>query len=398
MFVGRGVPAQPSAKRERHEVRAECHEVCAERRQRGSAGDATQFSEFILMYNTTKQFNNLRGKRDTVILGIESSCDETAAAIVRGGREVLSSVISSQIEIHKRFGGVVPEIASRNHTMSINGVVDEALKTAGMNFSDLDAIAVTYGAGLAGALLVGVSAAKAYSYANNLPLIKVNHIEGHIAANYVQFKDLTPPFTAVVASGGHTSLIDVKDYNVFSLIGGTVDDAIGEAFDKVARLLGLPYPGGPNIDRLSKKGTPNINFFKTQKGVRKDLSLSYSGLKTAVVNYVHNLKQKGEEIPVEDICASFTHNAVDLLCDTAVAAAENLGHDKIVLAGGVASNTYLRESLAEKGGKRGFKVLYPQPVLCTDNAVMIASRAFFSAFEGQNLADLSLNAVSNLRI
>ena len=350
------------------------------------------------MYNVVEKFGKLYKKSDAVILGIESSCDETAAAVVRGGREVLSSVIATQIDIHKRFGGVVPEIASRNHTLSINGVVGEALEKAGLKFSDLDAIAVTYGAGLAGALLVGVSAAKAYSYANNLPLIKVNHIEGHIAANFVQFKDLTPPFTACVASGGHTSIVDVKDYNSFALVGGTLDDAIGEAFDKVARLLGLPYPGGPNIDRLSKQGTPNINFFKTQKGVKKDLSLSYSGLKTAVVNYVHNLKQKGEEIPLENICASFTHNAVDLLCDTTVAAAENLGYDKIVLAGGVASNTYLRERLALRGKEKGFKVFYPEPVLCTDNAVMIAARAFFSAFNGVNLGGLELNAVSNLRI
>ena len=353
---------------------------------------------FETMYFYPEKFEKLYKNGDAVILGIESSCDETAAAVVRGGREILSSVISSQIDIHKRFGGVVPEIASRNHTMSINGVVAEALDKAKLKFSDLDAIAVTYGAGLAGALLVGVSAAKAFAYANKLPLIKVNHIEAHIAANFVQFKDLTPPFTAIVASGGHTSLINVNGFNDFSLVGGTVDDAIGEAFDKVARLLGLPYPGGPNIDRLSKSGTPNINFFKTQKGVRKDLTLSYSGLKTAVVNYVHNLKQKGEPIPVEDVCASFTHQAVDLLCETALYAAEELGHDKIVLAGGVASNSYLRNSLAEKGEKKGFKVLYPEPVLCTDNAVMVAARAFFSAYNGKGLAEFGLNAVSNLRI
>lgn len=345
-----------------------------------------------------EKFNKLFHKPDSVILGIESSCDETAAAVVRGGREVLSSVIASQIDIHKRFGGVVPEIASRNHTMSINGVVAEALEKANLRFSDLDAIAVTYGAGLTGALLVGVSAAKAFAYANKLPLIKVNHIEGHIAANFVQFHELTPPFFAVVASGGHTSLINVKDYNDYSLAGGTSDDAIGEAFDKVARLLGLPYPGGPNIDRLAKLGKPVINFYKTPKGVRKDFGLSYSGLKTAVVNYIHNLNQKGERIPTEDICASFTHNAVDLLCDTALTAAKQFGYNKIVLAGGVASNSYLRESLSQKGEKDGFSVLYPEPVLCTDNAVMIAARAFFSAFEGKDSADYSLNAVSNLRI
>ncbi len=347
---------------------------------------------------TKAKFKRLFNKSGSVILGIESSCDETAAAVVRGGREVLSSVIASQIDIHQRFGGVVPEVASRNHTLSINNVVGEALEKAGIGWGDLDAVAVTYGAGLAGALLIGVSAAKAYSYANNIPLIAVNHIEAHIAANFVQFKDLEPPFLAAVASGGHTSLIAVQGYNDFTLLGGTADDAIGEAFDKVARLLGLPYPGGPNVERLAKEGTANISFFKSKKAVRSDLSLSYSGLKTAVVNYVHNLKQKGLEIPVADICASFTQTAVNLLSDAAVFAAEKFGYKRIVLAGGVAANGVLRNTLSLNARKRGIEVFYPELVLCTDNAVMVAARAHFAAFEGKDLADLTLNSNPGLRV
>lgn len=343
-----------------------------------------------------KKYHLLQGKKDTLILGIESSCDETAAAVVRGGRETLSSVIASQIDIHKRFGGVVPEVASRNHTMALPAVADEALKKAGLTLQDVDAVAVTYGAGLIGALLVGVSAAKALAYAADKPLIAVNHVEAHVAANYVQFPDLQPPFMALVASGGHTSLLDVTDYNSHVLVGSTVDDAIGEAFDKVARLLGLPYPGGPAIDRLSKLGKPCITFYKEKKSVNKDLTLSYSGLKTAVVNYLHNLTQKGEKIPVEDVCASFTECAVNLLVDTAILAAERKHRTTLVLAGGVASNSYLRGQLALKGGNRSLKVLYPEPVLCTDNAVMVAARAYYSAFYGKNLADLTLNGVSNL--
>lgn len=350
------------------------------------------------MYNDVAQhkFDKLKDKTDAVILGIESSCDETAAAVVRGGREVLSGVISSQIEIHKRFGGVVPEVASRNHTLALPGIIDEALTQAGLTVGELDAVAVTYGAGLIGALLVGVSSAKAFAYASNLPLIAVNHIEAHVAANYISDSALEPPFMALVASGGHTLLLDIADYNAYTALGGTLDDALGEAFDKVARVLGLPYPGGPNVEKLASVGQPNIKLYKHPKGVREDLALSYSGLKTAVVNYVHTLRQKGEEIPAADLCASFTQEAVGLLAKTASEAMRRTGRKRLVLAGGVASNSDLRRMLTDEGKKHGFCVTFPPPILCTDNAAMVASRAFFMARAGKGLADLSLNAVSHI--
>lgn len=343
-----------------------------------------------------QQFDSIKTKPDALILGIESSCDETAAAVVRGGREVLSSVIASQIEIHKRFGGVVPEVASRNHTLALPGIIDEALQQAHVTADDIDAVAVTYGAGLIGALLVGVSAAKAYAYAIGKPLIAVNHIEAHVAANYIADPQLEPPFAALVASGGHTLLLDIPDYNTYIGMGGTTDDALGEAFDKVARVLGLPYPGGPNVERLAREGKPVIPLYKHPKGVREDLSLSYSGLKTAVVNYVHTLEQKGEPVPVADVCASFTATSVDLLSKTAVEAMRRTGRKRLVLAGGVASNGYLRDTLSAAGKVHGFAVTFPPPVLCTDNAVMVAARAYFMARGGVGLADLSLNAKSHL--
>ena len=349
------------------------------------------------MYDMIEKFNTLRQKSLLTVLGIESSCDETAAAVVRDGREILSNVIASQIPVHRRFGGVVPEIASRNHTMAVDNVIDEALVKAGLSLSDVDAVGVTYGAGLAGALLVGVTAAKALAYSAGIPLIKVNHIEAHIAANYTAFPSLKPPFLALVASGGHTSIIDVSDYNDFVLMGSTKDDAIGEAFDKTARLLGLPYPGGPEVDRLSKEGKNNISFFHGKKPVNKDFSLSYSGLKTAVVNYIHNARQRGEQIVIEDVCCSLTHTAVDMLADTVVQAALSAHRDLIVLAGGVASNSYLRETLSVRGREKGINVLFPPPVLCTDNAVMVAARAYFSIREGKDLADLTLNACPGLK-
>ncbi len=349
------------------------------------------------MYDKTQQYALLKDKRDLLVLGIESSCDETACAVVKNGREALSDVISSQIEIHRRFGGVVPEVAARNHTMAVTACVDEALKSAGVTMHDVDAVAVTYGAGLAGALLVGVTAAKALAYAWDKPLVRVDHIEGHIAANFVQFPSLTPPFIALVASGGHTLIVDVADYCDYHRMGGTTDDAIGEMFDKTARLLGLPYPGGPEVDRLAKKGQPTIKFYHVPKGVNKDLSLSYSGLKTAVVNYLHTAEQRGEKIIKEDVCASITHEAVSLLTDTLFEAAARANRDTVVLAGGVAANSFLRASLSLRGEREGKKVLYPRPEYCTDNAVMIASRAYFSIREGRDIADLSLNAQPSLR-
>lgn len=343
-----------------------------------------------------EQFNSLRDKHDALILGIESSCDETAAAVVRGGRTVLSNVILSQIDIHKRFGGVVPEVASRNHTLALPGIIDEALCRAGVTAQDIDAVAVTYGAGLIGALLVGVSSAKAFAYAINKPLIAVNHIEAHVSANYIADTSLEPPFCALVASGGHTLLLDVPEYNRFDALGGTLDDALGEAFDKVARTLGLPYPGGPNVEKLAREGKPNIQLYKHPKGVREDLALSYSGLKTAVVNYVHTLRQKGEDVPVADVCASFTSEAVGLLARTASEAMRRACRSRLVLAGGVASNGDLRAALEDEGRKHGFAVSFPPHVLCTDNAAMVASRAYFMARAGLGLADMSLNARSHI--
>ena len=349
------------------------------------------------MYYNSQIIEQLKTKKDVYVLGIESSCDETAAAVVKNGREVLSNVISSQISIHRLYGGVVPEVASRNHTLAINDVVDEALKKANVTLDEIDAIAVTYGAGLIGALLVGVSSAKALAYASKKPLIKVNHIEGHICSNFIQFSTLEPPFVSLVASGGHTNIVRVEDYNKYTLLGTTTDDAIGEAFDKVARLLGLPYPGGPEIDRLAKEGNPNIKFVQN-KGVKEDYSVSYSGLKTAVVNYLHNAEQRGEEINKADVCASMRKTAVDMIVNTVIEAAKNSGLNKIVLAGGVACNSYLREKLSNDGEKAGFEVYYPAPILCTDNAVMVATRAYYAIINGEDFADLDLNAYGSLKV
>ncbi len=345
-----------------------------------------------------KIYKELQNKKDAIILAIESSCDETSASVVVGGTRILSNVISSQIPIHRKFGGVVPEVASRNHTLAINEVVEQALSDAGVTANDVDCIAVAYGAGLAGALMVGVSFAKAMAYALNKPLIKVNHIQAHICANYIEHKDLKPPFMAVVASGGHTSIVKVSDYNDFELLGGTCDDAIGEAFDKVARLLGLPYPGGPEIDKLSKLGTANIDFFKHDKGVNKELKLSYSGLKTAVVNYINTAQMKSEQINKADVCASFTQCAVAMLVKTAVYGATQNGYKQIVLAGGVASNSYLRESLKQECEKNSMKLCVPSQIYCTDNGAMIGVRASISLQHNTHLADLTLNAQSSLKV
>lgn len=334
-------------------------------------------------------------RKDPIILGIETSCDETSAAVLRGD-ELLSNVISSQIEIHRRFGGVVPEIASRNHLTAILPVVEEALEKAGVKKTDIDAIGVTYGAGLVGALLVGVSAAKALSYSLGVPLYAVNHIEAHIAANYLSCPDLKPPFLAVVASGGHTGVARVDGLNEFTMIASTTDDAIGEAFDKVARALGLPYPGGPEIDKLARTGEANIEFMERRRG--KQAELSYSGLKTAVVNYLHNLEQKGAKPNLPDVCASFQKTAVGMLADCAVEAVKATGINTVVAAGGVSANSYLRERLKSEGEKHGFKVFFPPMSLCTDNAAMVAVRARDMIAQGVPPAGLKLNAVSYLKI
>jgi len=325
------------------------------------------------------------------ILGIETSCDETSVSVVKNGREVLSNIISSQIAIHEKFGGVVPEIASRNHVEAISNVTKKALREANITLADIDAIAVTYGPGLVGALLVGVSYAKALSYASNKPLIATNHIQGHVAANYITHKDLEPPFLCVIISGGHTHLVHIKGYNEFEIIGKTRDDAIGEAFDKVARVIGLGYPGGPKIDKLAKEGQPNIILPKTYF---ENLDFSFSGIKTAVINLNH----KTPDLNKADLAASFQKAVTDVLIDNTLKAAEQLGIKKIALAGGVSANSYIRQRYMELKENKNLEIYYPEISLCTDNAAMIASAGYFNYINDNKTADLELNAVPNLKM
>lgn len=328
--------------------------------------------------------------KDILTLGIESSCDETSVSVVKNGREVLSNVINSQIKIHELYGGVVPEIASRNHVEAISEVTKQALKEANITFEDIDHIAVTYGPGLVGALLVGVSYAKALSYTLNIPLVGTNHIQGHIAANYITHKELEPPFLCMIISGGHTHLVHIKSYEEFEILGKTRDDAIGEAFDKVARVVGLGYPGGPKIDKLAKEGTPNIVLPKTHFD---NLDFSFSGIKTAIINLHH----KNPDVNKADLCASFEANVTEVLLDNVLKAAKELGINKIALAGGVSANSYIRGKFMELEKTHGFKVYYPEPILCTDNAAMIASAGYYNYINGKR-SDLYLNAIPNLKL
>ena len=330
-------------------------------------------------------------EKDILTLGIESSCDETSVAIVKNGREVLSNIIATQIDIHKKYGGVVPEIASRNHVESISYVVKEALKKANVTLEDVDAICPTYGPGLVGALLVGLSTAKAMAYASRKPLVGVHHIEGHIAANYITHKELKPPYLCLVVSGGHSHLVHVKDYTKFEVLGKTRDDAVGEAFDKVARTIGLGYPGGPIIDKLAKEGTPKYNLPKTHF---ENLDFSFSGIKTAVINFVH---KEGENININDLCASFEEAVTSILIENTVKALYELKIDKEAIAGGVSANSYLRNKMEEAGKKNNFQVYYPDLVLCTDNAAMIAAAGYYNFMDGKR-SDWNLNAVPNLKI
>lgn len=332
---------------------------------------------------------------DTYILGIESSCDETAAAVVKNGREVLSNVINTQIDLHKKYGGVVPEIASRKHIENIDAVIDAALKEADMSLADIDAVAVTYGPGLVGALLVGVSSAKAIAYAAEKPLVPVHHIRGHISANFIAHADLKPPFVCLVASGGHSHIVNVKDYTEFEILGRTRDDAAGEAFDKIARVLGLGYPGGPLIDKLAAEGNPDAVQFPRVRMDKDSLDFSFSGVKTAVINYLHKAEQRGEDINKADIAASFQDAVTDVLCEHTVEGALKNNAKTVAIAGGVAANTQLREKMTAVCGKHGIAVVYPPPVLCTDNAAMIACAGYF-AYKNGDRAGLDLNAVPNL--
>ena len=336
-------------------------------------------------------------KEDTYILAIESSCDETAAAVVKNGRTVLSNVVSSQIALHTLYGGVVPEIASRKHIEKINQVIEEALLEAGMTLEEMTAIAVTYGPGLVGALLVGVAEAKAIAYAAGKPLIGVHHIEGHVSANFIEHPDLEPPFVCLIVSGGHTHLVIVKDYGEFEILGRTRDDAAGEAFDKVARAVGLGYPGGPKIDKAAREGNPDAIDFPRGKIEGSPYDFSFSGLKSCVLNYINHAKMTGEEIRVPDLAASFQHSVVDSLVSRTIAAAREYGYRKVAIAGGVASNSALRAGMKAACRKAGLTLYYPSPIFCTDNAAMIGVAGYYEYMKG-NVSGWDLNAVPNLKL
>ena len=336
-------------------------------------------------------------KEDVLILAIESSCDETAAAVVKNGREVLSNVINTQIAIHTEYGGVVPEIASRKHIENINPVIKKALTDAGVTLDDIDAIGVTYGPGLVGALLVGVAEAKAIAFAKNKPLVGVHHIEGHISANYVENKELEPPFVALVVSGGHTHLVKVNDYGEYEIIGRTRDDAAGEAFDKVARAIGLGYPGGPKIDKLAKEGNPEAIEFPRAHVDDAPYDFSFSGIKSSVLNYINSANMQGKEINRADVAASFQKAVVDALVSRAVKLAKECGMDKLAIAGGVASNSALRAAVQEECAKNNIRFYSPSPVLCTDNAAMIGAAAYYEYIKGVRHG-YDLNAVPNLKL
>lgn len=335
--------------------------------------------------------------KDINILAIETSCDETAAAVVHNGREVLSNVISSQIDLHKLYGGVVPEIASRKHIEKINQVIEESLREASVTLEDIDAIAVTYGPGLVGALLVGVAEAKAIAYARDLPLVGVHHIEGHISANYIEHPELEPPFLCLVASGGHTHLVLVREYGKYEILGRTRDDAAGEAYDKVARSIGLGYPGGPKIDRIAKEGNPEAVKFPKAHIQGAEYDFSFSGLKSAVLNHINGCRMKGESFDPADIAASFQKAVVDVLVENSMKAAEDHGICKFVIAGGVASNTALRAAMREACDAKGIAFYHPSPVYCTDNAAMIGTAAFYEFLAGTRHG-WDLNAVPNLKL
>lgn len=330
-------------------------------------------------------------------LGIESSCDETAAAVLADGRDVWSNVISSQIDIHTKFGGVVPEIASRHHLQNMNQVIGQALSEAGATLDDIDLIGVTNGPGLVGALLMGVAAAKAISFAKEIPLVGVNHMHGHISANFIQDQELKPPFMSLVVSGGHTNIVEMTDYGQCTVLGGTRDDAVGEAYDKVARVIGLGYPGGPKMDKAAKEGNPEAIHFKRVYLEKGSLDFSFSGLKTAVLNYLNTERQAGREICVADVAASFQAAVMEVIVTKTMEAVRARRQDKLVLSGGVAANSRLRADLAEACGKAGVRLYVPDPILCTDNGAMIACAAYYK-YQAQGADDLTLDAYPDMAI
>ena len=338
-----------------------------------------------------------RMSEDTYVLAIESSCDETAAAVVKNGRQVLSNVISSQIALHTLYGGVVPEIASRKHIEKINQVIEAALREAGMALEEIDVIAVTYGPGLVGALLVGVAEAKAIAYATGKPLVGVHHIEGHVSENFIEHPDLEPPFVCLIVSGGHTHLAVVKDYGEYEILGRTRDDAAGEAFDKVARAVGLGYPGGPKIDKAAKEGNPQAIVFPRARVEKSPYDFSFSGLKSAVLNYINYSKMTGEKIFVPDLAASFQQAVVEVLVSHTIEAAKSLNYDKVAIAGGVAANSALRAFMKESCEKEGLKLYYPSPIFCTDNAAMIGVAGYYKFKKGVR-SGWDLNAAPSLKL
>lgn len=335
--------------------------------------------------------------KQLVTLGIESSCDETSAAVVVGGREILSNVISSQIDVHKKFGGVVPEVASRKHVEMVNVVIKEALDEANVTMDDIDIIGVTYGPGLVGALLVGLSAAKALAYATGKDFVGVNHIEGHICANFLAHKELKPPFVSLVVSGGHTNIVNIKDYGEYEILGRTRDDAAGEAYDKIARAIGLGYPGGPLIDKLAKSGKKDAISFPRAHIEDGEYDFSFSGVKSSVLNYLNKMHMEKKDVNTADVAASFQEAVVDVLVTNTISAAIKQKSKKIAIAGGVAANSRLRERFVEEGEKNGLEVFFPPIILCTDNAAMIASAAYYEYLKG-NLSDMYLNANPSLKL
>ena len=343
-----------------------------------------------------EKLKQIRSKgQGVIVLGIESSCDETSISVVRDGREVLSNIVASQIDIHTKFGGVVPEVASRNHIACINNIFDRALQEAGITRQDIDAVAVTYGAGLIGALFVGVNFAKALAYALGVPLIAVNHIQGHIASNYISFKNLKPPFMCLLVSGAHTSIFNVQDYTTLKLIGQTVDDAVGEAFDKVARVVGLGYPGGPKVEKEALKGKDSI-IFKKQNALKHTYNFTFSGIKTAVINYVSNASNRGEQVVREDICASFQSTVAKELCDKALRACQEYKQNTLVIAGGVSANRYIFNYIKQQGEKVGVSVYAPPVALCTDNGAMVASCGYYNLMNNVGISDINLSAKASI--
>ena len=330
-----------------------------------------------------------------ITMGIESSCDETSIALVADGRHILSDVISSQISIHTKFGGVVPEIASRHHLQNINRVMERALEEADITLDEVDLIGVTNGPGLIGALVIGVAAAKALSFARDIPLVGVNHMHGHVSANYLQYEDLEPPFMALIISGGHTNIVEVTDYNTCTVLGGTRDDAAGEAYDKVARVIGLGYPGGPKMDRAAREGNPDAIHFKRVYLEKGSYDFSFSGIKTQVLNYVNQERQKGREINVPDLAASFQQALLDVIIQKTIAAVQERGETRVVMAGGVSANSHLREQMQAACDANGIRLYRPDPVLCTDNGAMIAAAAYYK-YQKQGPDGLDLDAYANL--